>query len=264
MSDTVLNAKKLCVILGGNTIVENVDFRVRKGELVGILGPSGSGKSTLLRALSGFRPARKGKVIFQGRDLYEDFDELKRSIGFVPQDDVVPRALKVERALGYTAELRLQEFSKEEKKGRVDGVIQTLGLAKSRKQRISKLSGGQRKRVSVAMELIARPKLLFADEPTSGLDPALERSLTATMRKLADGGRAVVVTTHIMSSLDILDALCVLNDGKLCYFGPVDGMKEFFEVEDFVDIYANLQKRPVSEWRRKYDRSGLRREYLRG
>ena len=260
----ILSARKINVILGGNSIVQNVDFRVHQGDLVGVLGPSGSGKSTLLRALAGFRPAQKGKVVFQGRDLYEEFDQLKRSIGFVPQDDVVPLALKVERALGYTAELRLSDFSKEEKKGRVDGVIRTLGLAKSRKQRVSDLSGGQRKRVSVAMELIARPTLLFADEPTSGLDPALERSLMETLRKLADGGRAVVVTTHIMSSLDLLDAVCVLDAGKLCYFGPVDGMKEFFEVEDFVNIYDSLQRGSAQSWRQKFDRSGLRKDYLGG
>lgn len=258
----VLKARKLRVVLGGNTIIKQVDFAARQGQLVGILGPSGSGKSTLLRALSGFRPADDGHVIFQSRDLYEEFDDLKRSIGYVPQDDVVPRALKVERALGYTAELRLPELSKDEKQRRINGVIQTLGLAQSRKQRISKLSGGQRKRVSVAMELISRPKLLFADEPTSGLDPALERSLTENLRQLANQGRAVVVTTHIMSSLDLLDVVCVLEEGQLCYFGPVDELKSFFEVEDYVDIYANLQKRSVSDWKRKFQRSGLHQQYL--
>ena len=258
----VLKARKLNVVLGGNTIVSGADFRVDEGQLVGILGPSGSGKTTLLRALSGFRPAQQGRVNFEGRDLYEEFDELKESIGFVPQDDVVPLALRVERALGYTAELRLRDFSPEQRKGRVDGVMRTLGLTQSRRQRVSKLSGGQRKRVSVGMELISRPRLLFADEPTSGLDPALERSLTETLKNLADQGRAVVVTTHIMSSLDLLDRVCVLDDGKLCYFGPVEELKEFFDVQDFIQIYARLQDVSVDEWRRRYDRSGLRKQYL--
>ncbi len=258
----VLMARKLHVVLGGNTIVRNVDFSIEEGQLIGILGPSGSGKTTLLRALSGFRPAQKGRVVFKGRDLYENFEDLKQSIGYVPQDDVVPRSLKVERALGYTAELRLREFSPEERKGRIDGVIRALGLSQSRKQRISKLSGGQRKRVSVGMELISRPELIFADEPTSGLDPALERSLTETLKKLADQGRAVVVTTHIMSSLDVLDAICVLDEGQLCYFGPVDRIKPFFEVDDIIDIYSQLQNKPVDHWQRKYERSGLRGQYL--
>ncbi len=257
-----LTGRKLSVILGGNTIVENVDFRIEEGQLVGILGPSGSGKTTLLRALAGFRPAQKGRVVFDGRDLYEEFEELKRSIGFVPQDDVVPRVLRVERALGYTAELRLRDFSPEERKSRVSGVIRSLGLYDSRRQRISNLSGGQRKRVSVAMELISRPQLLFADEPTSGLDPALEQSLTKLLKKLADQGRGVVVTTHIMSSLEMLDAVCVLDKGQLGYFGPVDGLKEFFEIDDYINIFSRLQAVPIAEWQRRYDRSGLRAEYL--
>ena len=249
----VLKARKLKVVLGGNTIVDGADFQVRPGQFVGILGPSGSGKTTLLMALSGFRPAQKGTVVFDGRDLYEDFQELKREIGFVPQDDVVPRSLRVGRALGYTAELRLRHLSREERQGRIDGVLRTLGLTKSKKQRVANLSGGQRKRVSVGMELISRPRLIFADEPTSGLDPALERSLTQSLKKLTDQGeRSVVVTTHIMSSLDMLDVVCVIDKGRVCYFGPVDGLKEFFGVEDYVELYGRLQAVPVRKWQEKY------------
>lgn len=253
----LLKARKLRVKLGGTTIIHGADFRVRRGELIGILGPSGSGKTTLMMALSGFRPAQKGTVVYRGRDLYDEFDELKQTLGFVPQDDVVPRQLKVERALGYTADLRLPEMSPDERATRVEGAIRTLGLAESRNQRISNLSGGQRKRVSVAMELIARPQLIFADEPTSGLDPALEHSLTKRFKNLARGDRAVVVTTHIMSSLDILDAVCVLDEGHLCYFGPVDQLKEFFEVDDFVDLYTTLQRESPDHWKRKMTRTGL-------
>ena len=251
MRSMLLKAYKIGVKLGGNQIVRGVDFEVSAGQLVGILGPSGSGKTTLLKALSGMRPATDGKVVFQGRDLYENFDEIKRDIGYVPQDDVVPRALKVERALGYTAELRLRDFEPEKREARVNGVIRTLGLANSRDQRVSSLSGGQRKRVSVGMELISRPTLIFADEPTSGLDPALERSLTETFADLADEERAVVVTTHIMSSLDLLDAVCVLDEGQLCYFGPVEEMKSFFGVDDFAMVYTQLQKKSVSYWKGK-------------
>ncbi len=250
----MLKARKLEVVLGGNQIVSGVDMEVRAGQLIGILGPSGSGKSTLLRAMSGFRPATKGVVTFEGSDLYEEFESLKRRIGFVPQDDVVPRALKVGRALGYTAELRLADRSREQKEARVHRVLRTLGLYGHRDKRVSKLSGGQRKRVSVGMELIAEPRLIFADEPTSGLDPALERSLTQTFRELASGDRAVVVTTHIMSSLDVLDRVCVLNKGKRCYFGPVDELKSFFEVDDFTRIYDRLQSASVDHWQKKQRR----------
>lgn len=252
-----LRARKLRVSFGSKTIVHNVDFHADPGQLIGILGPSGCGKSTLLRALSGFRPANEGRVSFDGQDLYENFEELKHQIGFVPQDDVVPLALKVERALGYAAELRLRHLSVEERKGRVDGVIRLLGLSERRRLRVSKLSGGQRKRVSVAMELISRPRLLFADEPTSGLDPALERALMENFKKLTDDGRVVIVTTHIMSSLDLLDVVCVLSDGRRCFFGPPKRLKEFFEVEDFVEIYSKLQARPAREWEEAFKRSSM-------
>lgn len=257
-----LRARKLRVTLGGNTIIHNVDFMAREGQMIGILGPSGCGKSTLLRALAGFRPAQQGSVVFDGKDLYENFDELKHIIGYVPQDDVVPKSLRVERVLGYTAELRLRDFSVDEREGRVNGVIRTLGLSESRRQRVSKLSGGQRKRVSVGMELISRPRLIFADEPTSGLDPALERSLTKTFKDLTGDGRIVVVTTHIMSSLDLLDMVCVLGAGRLCFFGPSQELKAFFGVQDFVEIYSRLQDKSAKQWEEKYRRSSLGTEFL--
>src|SRR5690554_3358801 len=206
-----LIAKKLRVELGGKTIISNVDFRADTGQLIGILGPSGCGKSTLLRALSGFRPATAGTVRLGGEDLYEHFERLKMSVGFVPQDDVVPMSLKVERVLLYAAELRLRNEPVDVRKGRVTGVMQKLGLAASRNQRVSSLSGGQRKRVSVAVELLTRPSILFADEPTSGLDPAFERTLTVALSELTKDGSTVIVTTHIMSSLDLLDRVCVLS-----------------------------------------------------
>lgn len=259
---TLLLARKIAVVLGGNKIVKNVDFKVQRGELVGILGPSGSGKTTLLKALAGIHQAKGGKVVFDGRDLYEKFEELKFNIGYVPQDDVVPQSLRVERVLGYTAELRLPQMGRDEKQARIDGVIGALGLTQSRRQRVHRLSGGQRKRVSVGMELISRPDLIFADEPTSGLDPALERSLMEMFGRLAGQGRAVVVTTHIMSSLDLLDKVCVLANGRLCYFGPVDELKSFFEVDDFVRIYSRLDDGALSSWQSKYDGSGLRQKYL--
>lgn len=249
-----LRARKLQVSFSRKQILHGVDFLAEEGELVGILGPSGCGKSTLLRALSGFRPAQEGKVTYKSRDLYSDFEELKHFIGFVPQDDIVPMALKVERALGYAADLRLRALSPTEREGRVNGVIRMLGLADSRKSRIITLSGGQRKRVSVAMELISRPELLFADEPTSGLDPALERELTKSLKTLTEDGRIVVVTTHIMSSLDLLDKVCVLGAGRLAFLGTPKELKGFFEVEDFVEIYSRLQGEGVKKWAEKYKR----------
>ncbi len=248
-----LTAQKVRVELGGSTILHNIDFEAGDGELIGVLGPSGSGKSTLMLALNGFRPADEGRVQLDGTNLYEQFDDLRREIGYVPQDDIVPTSLQVERVLGYAAELRLPDFSPDEREGRVNGVLRVLDMAASREQRVSTLSGGQRKRVSIGVELLARPAILFADEPTSGLDPALERSLTKTFQNLTADGSTVVVTTHVMGSLELLDRICLLHGGHLAYFGLVDAIKDYFEVDDFADIYRRLEAHDPRDWRAKFD-----------
>lgn len=252
-----LTARKIRVELGGSTILHNIDFEAGDGELIGVLGPSGSGKSTLLLALNGFRPADEGGVQLGGVDLYEKFDELRRDIGYVPQDDIVPTSLDVERVLKYAAELRLPDFSADEREGRVTGVLRKLDMADSRNQRVSTLSGGQRKRVSVGVELLARPAILFADEPTSGLDPALERSLTQSFQNLTEDGSTVVVTTHVMTSLELLDKICLLHGGHLAYFGPVDRIKDYFQVDDYADIYRRLDEHEPRDWRAKYDHTDI-------
>lgn len=251
----MLVARKIGVQRGGTQILQSVDFKVNEGELIGILGPSGSGKSTLLLALSGFRPPEEGTITFDGADLKTCFDDVKRSIGFVPQDDIVPTALQVERVLGYAAELRLRDIEPEERQRRVDRTIAKLGLGQRKTVRVSKLSGGQRKRVNVGVELLSEPRILFADEPTSGLDPALERSLTETFRKMADNGAAVVVTTHIMTSLELYDRLAVIVQGRLAYFGPPDDAKPYFGVDDFTKIYAKLEEVSPAEWHNRFQKS---------
>jgi len=258
----MLKARKLIVELGGNTIISSVDFQAQEGELIGILGPSGSGKSTLLMALNGFRPAKTGSVLIDGQDLYENFHQLKGDIGYVPQDDIVPSALKVERILQYAAELRLPDEPPDVRIGRVKGVIHSLGLSDRKDLRVSSLSGGQRKRVSVGVELLSRPRYLFADEPTSGLDPALERSLTETFKKMTDDGSTIIVTTHIMSSLSIYDRLAVIVGGRLAFFGPPDELKPYFDVSDYADIYTKLTANEPTEWHRRYQKSPIRSRYL--
>lgn len=249
-----LRAHGLRLELGGTKILHGVDFRAESGQLIGVLGPSGSGKSSLLKCLAGFWRADDGRVLMDGADLYEHFEDRKRDIGFVPQDDIVPTALKVERVLKYAAELRLPDFDADTRKGRVTGVLQTLDLANRRDHRVSKLSGGQRKRVSVGVELLMRPKVLFADEPTSGLDPALERSLTQTFKKLTGNGAIVVLTTHVMNSIDLLDVLCVIHGGHVAYFGPVSQVKKFFKVDDYARIYQRLEEGSPREWAQRFAR----------
>ncbi|MEZ4461470.1 MAG: ABC transporter ATP-binding protein [bacterium] len=258
----MLVARKLIVERGGNTILSSIDFKAEPGQLIGILGPSGSGKSTLMMALNGFRPAKTGLVTLDGKNLYENFDGLKANIGFVPQDDIVPTALKVERVLEYAAELRLPHLEAEQRRARVNAVIRMLELDERRKVRVSSLSGGQRKRVSIGVELLAQPRLLFADEPTSGLDPALERSLTESFRELAKGDRVVIVTTHIMTSLAAYDRLCVVVGGRLAYFGPPDQLKPYFKVDDYADIYTALSEKEPRKWHEEFQASSMARHLV--
>ncbi len=257
-----LVARDVEVVRGRTKILHGVHFAARAGELVGVLGPSGCGKSTLLYALTGFRPPTRGRVFLGGHDVRREFDAIKHRVGFVPQDDVVPAALRVERALHYTAQLRLPWLDSDARRERVDEVLKRLKLHKQRRVRVRALSGGQRKRVSIAMELLARPPVLFADEPTSGLDPALEQGLTGQLKRMAEEGNLVVVTTHVMASLSMLDQVCMLKEGRVVFFGPPSKLKPYFEVDDFADIYRVLERRSAAEWHAQYASSPLFRQYL--
>ncbi len=196
---------------GRKTLLDDVSFPVHEDCLLAVVGPSGAGKSTLLGALTGQRPADHGTVLYDGRDLYHDYPELRQRIGLVPQDDILHAQLTVRRALSYAAELRFpQDTAKAERHARVEEVMRELGLDQRADQPVHSLSGGQRKRVSVALELLTKPSLLFLDEPTSGLDPGMDRSVMHMLRGLADDGHTVVVVTHSVLSLDVCDRLLVL------------------------------------------------------
>lgn len=180
--------------------------------LLGVVGPSGAGKSTLLNALTGRRPADSGTELDDGRDLYRDFAELRRRTGLVlvPQDDILHAQLTVRKALDYAAELRFpQDNAKAERRERVAEVIRELGLGERADQPIHSLSGGQRRRVSVTLELLTKPSLLFLDEPTSGLAPGRDRSVMNMLRGPADDGRTVIVVTRSGLSLEVRDRLLV-------------------------------------------------------
>ncbi|MEO1270062.1 MAG: ABC transporter ATP-binding protein, partial [Myxococcota bacterium] len=158
--------------------------------------------------------------------------------------------------------LRLPQLDREAREQRINSLIAMLGLEERRRLRVNKLSGGQRKRVSIAVELLAKPELLFADEPTSGLDPALEMDLMKLMRRMADQGRIIVVTTHIMSSLSLLDQICVLHKGHLTFFGPPEELKAYFRVSDFSEIYHLLSTQEPDVWKRRFEQHPLHQQHL--
>jgi ABC transport system ATP-binding/permease protein len=252
--EITFEAQNITVRMGERTLVDGIGLSLRQRSLVGVVGPSGSGKSTLLHALSGRRPATSGVVLYDGRDLYAHYDELRRRIGFVPQDDVLHEELRVARMLEYAAELAFPpDVTKAERLARVDEVLQELALDERRDQRIDRLSGGQRKRVSVAVELLTKPSLLFLDEPTSGLDPGYERTLMELLRALADGGRTVIVVTHSVQSLRLCDrVLALAPGGRTAYFGPAQLAPAYFGREDFQQVFQDLSTRADVDWTERF------------
>ena len=258
-----LVANDLTVQINGKVLLDDVSFALAEGQLLALIGPSGCGKSTLLRALTGIRPASLGTVRYAGRDLYADYAELRYRIGMVPQDDVLHRQLTVRRALRFAASLRFaDDVPRRERKARVDQVIETLGLTERAKARIDTLSGGQRKRASVAMELLTEPSLLCLDEPTSGLDPALDKEVMAELRELADRGRTVIVVTHNVLHLDLCDRVMVLcQGGRLGYFGPPDRVLEFFQAADYAEVFAKVTDEP-DVWAQRFRVSEFYQQYV--
>lgn len=230
----------------GKKLLDDISFALDGRSLVAVIGPSGAGKSTLLKALIGQQKATEGDVFYDGRDLYENYDDLRQRIGVVPQDDVVHHQLTVRQALRYAAELRFpDDLPKKERNERVGEVIEELGLTNHADTQVAKLSGGQRKRTSVALELLTKPSLLFLDEPTSGLDPGLDKRLMEEFRKLADGGRTVVVITHNVASLSMCDRVLLLAPGgKVAYFGPPNEIDRYFETGDYADIFNRVTDDP--------------------
>ncbi|MHC3390776.1 FHA domain-containing protein [Streptomyces lavendulocolor] len=251
---------------GRKTLIDDVSFPVGEKCLLGVVGPSGSGKSTLLNALTGLRPADRGSVLYDGRDLYRDYAELRRRIGLVPQDDILHLQLTVRRALTYAAELRFPEdTARAERQARVDEVIEELGLQQRAEQPIHSLSGGQRKRVSVALELLTKPSLLFLDEPTSGLDPGMDRSVMHMLRGLADDGRTVIVVTHSVLSLDVCDRLLVLAPGgRIAYYGPPEDALRYFGFTQWPEAFEAFENDRERDWAGQYRDSSLHRQYIAG
>ena len=222
-------------------ILRDVSLSVYPREFVALVGGSGAGKSTLLNAMSGFAPAN-GRVLVNGEDLYDNFAAYRSILGYVPQDDIIHAQLPVHSALTYAARLRLPDATAAEIDTRVSKVLAEVEMSEHADKQVGRLSGGQRKRVSIASELLAEPGLFFLDEPTSGLDPGLEKKMMYTMRRLADGGRTVLLVTHATANIDQCTQVAFMADGRLTYFGPPQEALGFFGATDFADIYTRLSQ----------------------
>ncbi|MGW7578817.1 FHA domain-containing protein [Streptomyces sp. NPDC054765] len=245
------SARHLTVTVdGGKQILKDVSFGVPEKSLVAVIGPSGSGKSTLLKALTGYRPANQGDVLYDNRNLYKQFAELRQRIGLVPQDDILHKELTVQKALRYAAKLRFPgDTAESEREARIDEVLRELKLDIHKDKKVTSLSGGQRKRVSVALELLTKPSLIFLDEPTSGLDPGMDRDVMQLLRGLADDGRTVLVVTHSVAELGLCDRLLVMAPGGgVAYFGPPEEALNFFQYATWADVFSAFENYRDYDW----------------
>ncbi len=236
---------------GATTILSGMNLTLRPGELVGLIGPSGAGKSTMIKVLLGIREPTEGKVEAGGQPL-----SALGPVGYVPQDDALHLSLTVAESLDFSAQLRLPDLEEEARAARIREVCAAVGLAERMDLKIGRLSGGQRKRVSVALELLTEPPVLILDEPTSGLDPGMEAQLMALFQEVARTGRVVMVATHAMQSLERCDALVVLVGGRLAFCGPPQSALSWFETDRYTGVFEELKKHAPLVWGRRWQQQG--------
>ncbi len=236
-----------------NVTTDHVSLKIKPGELISIIGGSGAGKSTLMNVLCGYLKPNEGNVLINGISLYDNFDEMKKIFGYVPQSDIVYGNLSLYDMLKYTAALRLpSDISPEERETAIQRAIDLVELTELKNHLIKRMSGGQRKRASIAVELLSDPRLLFLDEPASGLDPGTERSLMQSLRKMADAGKTIILVTHSTLQLHLCDKIVFMGrGGRLCFFGSKPEAERFFEVDDIVNVYQKITEAP-EEWNRRF------------
>ncbi len=237
----------------------HVNLNIKPGELVAVIGGSGAGKSTVLNCMCGYLKPNEGDVFINGVPLYQNFDSLKKLIGYVPQSDIVYDNLTLQDMLMYTAKLRLPaDTTAKEREAAIERAIATVELTEKKGSLIRSLSGGQRKRASIAVELLSDPNLLFLDEPASGLDPGTERNLMHSLRAMADNGKTVILVTHSTLQLKLCDKIVFMGKGgNLCFYGSHDEALAFFGVDDVVDIY-NMITDNAPHWRDTFDQTRTR------
>ena len=260
----------------GNTrnILNDISLVIEPGQLVALVGGSGAGKSTLMKSLLSISPVTTGTVFLNGENLRDAWGLYRTQIGYVPQDDIVHSNLTVEEVLTYACQLRLPPDTSVE--AVVKKTLSQTRLSHVRHTFVSNLSGGQRKRASIGVELLADPKLFFLDEPTSGLDPGLDKEMMRLLRDLANQNRTIVLVTHATANIGICDRIAFLGrGGYLCYYGPAQEAPDFFELpddqdRDFADIYLKLEageteaanRENVNRWCSKYHQSTAYKTYI--
>jgi ABC-type multidrug transport system ATPase subunit len=242
-------------------LLEDVTLVIQPGEFVGLMGPVGCGKSTFMGMINGRELADPGLVFYDGEDLFSNLDALKAGISYIPQQVdpsqvIVHQDLPVAEALRYTSRLRLPaDTSEQELEANIDRVLKTVRLDHRRDVQIKHLSGGQRKKVAVAMELLSRPRVLLADEVTAGMDLGNEQQTMELFRKLADEGMTVVTITHYVDRLKMCDKVACFAGGRVVFYGPPEEIKQYFEVEDMGDVYGAVDAQSPGALAASFERS---------
>ena len=261
LSVTLKDATKAVPAGGGKKVIlDGVSLHVRPGEFVGVLGASGSGKSTLMKAVAGLSDLTGGTVALDGAATAAAGRAVDRRIAYLPQDVVIHEALPAAEALRYVAELKGVGRSDADRADAVAAVLDRVGVGDRADVPIRRLSGGQRKRVALAAELLGDPQILLLDEATSGLDPATEAEMMRLFRSLADEGRTVVCVTHFPDRLTLCDRLVYLADGKCLFVGPPDGLTNLFGANSLEEVYVRQTAHTPAEWAEAFARTPAGRD----
>ncbi|HEY3357682.1 MAG TPA: FHA domain-containing protein [Polyangia bacterium] len=252
---TWVDAREIEHHIGSALILDGISVSAQPGEFVGLLGPSGAGKSMLLKTMCGSMRATGGRMLVNGLDFYSNYAQLRNLVGYVPQDDIIHSQLTVEDTLRYSAALRLPpELGAKARERRVLEVLSSLELQNHRHLPAWRLSGGQRKRLSMGVELLTEPNLLYLDEPTAGLDPNLEEKMMFLFRELALRGKTVCCVTHTLDHIDLCDKIVLLYGGRLAFFGKPAEALGYFGVRRLADAYHVLEEHAPEHWKDEFQR----------
>jgi ABC-type multidrug transport system ATPase subunit len=249
----VLSLEKICYTIDKGDeeidLISDASIQVAQGHFMAIVGPSGCGKTTLLRVIAGLNEESSGSIFWNGRDLAEEEDLSPSEIGYVPQFSIAFDELSVEESIESAIRLRVRTRSRKEVIGIRDTVLGKVGLTELRDRRVEVLSGGQKRRLGLALELASNPVLLLCDEVTSGLDPKSEQEIVKLMHQLSnEKNRIVVNVTHSLSNLELYDSVLVLFEGRVVYHGPPARLTHYFSVESAENIYPTLAQQSPEQW----------------
>lgn len=229
-------------------LVDHVSLRIPRGHFMAIVGPSGCGKTTLLKTIAGMNAESGGQLLWNGKNLSEnDFEPSE--LGYVPQFSIAYDPLTVDESIEAATRLRCKTRNAEDLDARIDKALEETGLTAIAERPVKVLSGGQKRRLGLAMEMVSDPKLLLCDEVTSGLDPRSERDIVKLLHTLSrKEGRIVLSVTHSLAHLELYDSILVLHEGKVAFHGPPDMLTHYFSVKDTEEIYPRLSTQPSERW----------------